>query len=282
MNNEELVTRAQGGQNVNECLMSLYEQNKGFIYNFIQRYAGYMELEDLWQEAFIALCDAVSSYKPDSGAFITWLGKILKYHINRVIGDNGASIPNNLRLELIQYRRFREYYYSTFGRYPSDAIVRRSLEITPAQLKRIKAAEASTSCVSIYEPIGDELTIADTLQDDSISPIDEMIDSEIDSQVLRDRIAELEQTQRDIIDMYFFKGLTNKQISEMLDTTESRARDIRIRALRKLKDRLTELHLFEERTYSGIYRGTYNRYKYTQTSVPESIALKMLEDIHTT
>ena len=278
MNNEELVAHIQDGQNVNDYLMELYGQNKGFIHNYIQRYTGYMELEDLWQEAFIALCEAVSSYEPEYGTFINWLSNTLKYHINAVIGNTGASMPENVRLDLIQYKRFKEYYHAHYGDYPSDNVIMYCLKISPAQLKRIKKAEASTSCISIYEPIGDDLTIADTIRADyDTDSIDEAIDTEIDSQILRDRLSELEDTQKAIIDMYFYEGLSTRQISETLNTTESRTRDIKKRALRQLRKRLNELHIFEERAYTSVYRGTYQRYKYTQTSTPEAIALKMLE-----
>lgn len=280
MNNEELVALIQGGQNVNDNLMELYGQNKGFIQNYLQRYKGYMESEDLWQEAFITLCEAVSSYEPKYGTFINWLSNTLKYHFYAVIGNTGASMPDNVRLELMQYKRFKEYYHAHYGDYPSDGVIMNCLNISLAQLKRIKKAEAGTSCISIYEPIGDELTIADTLKTDcDTNSIDEAIDTEIDSRILQDRLSELDDTQKAIIDMYFYEGLSTKQISDVLNTTESRTRDIKTRALKQLRNRLRELHLFEERAYSTAYRGTYQRYKYSLTSTPESIAIRLLEHI---
>lgn len=278
MNNEEIVAHIQDGENVNDNLMELYGQNKGFIYKCIQRYTGYMELEDLWQEAFIALCEAVSSYEPKCGTFINWLSNTLKYHLYAVTDNTGASMPEHIRFELITYKRFVDYYRAHYGDYPSDSMIMSCLKINHAELNKLKKAEAGTSCISIYEPIGDELTIADTLRADyDTDSIDDAIDSEIDSQIIRDTLSELEDIQRAIIDMYFYEGLTTRQISEALNTSESHTRDIKKRALRQLRDRFKELHLFEERAYSKVYRGTYQRYKYTQTSTPEAIALKMLE-----
>ena len=65
--NEQLVARIRAGENEAECMLSLWQQNQGFIHKMAVRYSGFAEIEDLKQEAYIGLCAAVEHYDEDKG-----------------------------------------------------------------------------------------------------------------------------------------------------------------------------------------------------------------------
>ena len=62
MDNEQLVARIRAGEDVSKHMLQLYNQNKGFLAKMAKRYQGFAEMEDLLQEGYIGLSEAVSRY----------------------------------------------------------------------------------------------------------------------------------------------------------------------------------------------------------------------------
>ena len=63
MTNEMLVERIRGGFSVSENMQSLYEGNLPLIKKFIKPYAAYEPMEDLLQESYFGLWEAVQHYE---------------------------------------------------------------------------------------------------------------------------------------------------------------------------------------------------------------------------
>lgn len=80
--NEELAIAAQAGEK--QAAHELWEGVKRFAAKTAIRWDNAFEgrngvtVEDLINAAYIAMVDAVATYKPDSGAFLTWYGYYLK------------------------------------------------------------------------------------------------------------------------------------------------------------------------------------------------------------
>ena len=62
MNNEELVLKIKNGDSVKGHLQLLYDKNITLIKNFIAPYTKYENEEDLLQESFFGLYNAVAGY----------------------------------------------------------------------------------------------------------------------------------------------------------------------------------------------------------------------------
>ena len=67
MTNEELAIRIKAGIDTADNMLQLWEQTRRFIRRIASRYVGAAELEDLEQEGYLALYDAVDGYRPDLG-----------------------------------------------------------------------------------------------------------------------------------------------------------------------------------------------------------------------
>ena len=70
MTNEQLVIHIKAGEDVSGNMAQLWEQTRRFIHTIAARYQGQAEIEDLEQEGYLALCDAVDGYNPAAG-FLT-------------------------------------------------------------------------------------------------------------------------------------------------------------------------------------------------------------------
>ena len=81
MSNEELVTAIQEG---NACMEDLWEQVKGLVkwkaHHIMAAIEGRggVEFDDLYQTGYLAMVEAVNSYKSESGAFSSWFIYYLK------------------------------------------------------------------------------------------------------------------------------------------------------------------------------------------------------------
>lgn len=59
MTNEQLVIRIQAGDNIAENMLQLWQHNKGYIYKVAHAYRDYGEEDDLIQEGYFGLSEAV-------------------------------------------------------------------------------------------------------------------------------------------------------------------------------------------------------------------------------
>ena len=68
MTNEELVIRIQNHIDEADNMLQLWQQNTGLIATIAKKYSGYEDFDDLMQEGYIGLCNAVTAYNLEEGA----------------------------------------------------------------------------------------------------------------------------------------------------------------------------------------------------------------------
>ena len=106
MTNEELAVQAQAGDK--GAILQLWNQTRGIIFMILARYYNRnperftrcgVTMDDLEQEGFFAVLEAVEAFNPAKGwKFTTWLNYPLQNHVNAVLGTrNGQAkhIPLN-------------------------------------------------------------------------------------------------------------------------------------------------------------------------------------------
>ena len=115
--NEELALRIQAGdKNAAERLVS---QNEGYLTELVRAYTPRCELEDLKQEAALALLDAAGRFDPAYGT------KLLTYAtpaIEAALSDYAAQYSSSLSIPISRYNQLRRVaYLCAEGRDQSDA-----------------------------------------------------------------------------------------------------------------------------------------------------------------
>lgn len=91
MTNEQLVVRIQAGEETAANMLQLWQQNKGFVASIAKKYRGYAEMEDLMQEGYIGLNDAVAHYKEGKGAlFTSYAAFWIRSRIRRYVEQSGT------------------------------------------------------------------------------------------------------------------------------------------------------------------------------------------------
>ena len=115
--NEELALRMQAGdKNAAERLVA---QNEGYLTDLAWAYTPLCEMEDLKQEAALALLDAAGCFDPAYGT------KLLTYAtpaIEAAMSDYAAQYSSSLSIPISRYNQLRRVaYLCAEGRDSSDA-----------------------------------------------------------------------------------------------------------------------------------------------------------------
>ena len=224
IDNETLVKRIQQGENVNDNMMQLYNQNIGLLYKATKHYIGYdgiIDKDDLMQEAYIYLYDAVSHYEADKGVkFATYLTNNIKWNIGRDMRNKRVvKLPEKLSYDISKYMGFLEEYTKEHDKQPTDKEVIERLGISESRLKTVKDAVNMVSISSMDKLINDDMTIGDTIKDcnNDLQEIEHKYDcKKLKSDLWKELENILTDTQIQVLKFRYIEKLTLQECSERL------------------------------------------------------------------
>lgn len=285
--NEKLVADIRSGINVKQNMQQLWIQNQGIIRKLANKYSSSfsVEFDDLYQEAYFGLVEAVAHYDSSKDAsFLSYSILWLRQKMIRYCQNNGCTvqIPVDVSQELLQYNRFVNLFFQNNGRNPTDAEIRHYLGINEESLKRIQKAARMTQIGSLDEPVNEDDTSLVELIPDAYN-LEEIVLDVLDHEKLREilwpMVDELPDLQGNVLRLRYRQGATLQATSDALGIPFSRARAIEQDALRALsrpsRRRKLEPYL-PETIESRAYRGSVKVFNSTWTSSTEDSALKLI------
>lgn len=243
MNNEELVAKIKEGNDMSGDMLQLWQQNQGFIRKMAAKYSGYAEIEDLKQEGYFGLYEAVRHYEAGRGVpFIDYAAFWIKQSMQRYIDYCGTvvRIPVNARSEIRQYKKMRNEYRKYYGAEPSESELCALLGVKREKLHTIQNNARMEQIQSLSTPIGDkgeELSIEDVVasgenvEEDCIS----RFDRERMKRELWSAVDSLPADQAKVVRYRYMNGLTLRETGERQGLSIDRARTINDKALRNLR-----------------------------------------------
>lgn len=251
IDNEILVKRIQQGENVNDNMMQLYNQNKGILYKSLRHYKGYdniIDKNDLMQEAYIYLYDAVSRYNANKGIkFITYLTNSMKWKVGRDMRNKRIiRIPEHLNESIVKYMNFREKYIKEYSKTPTDKEVIDELKMPKKRLQSIKKAVKILDVESMERQIAEDLTISDMIRDhnNAIQNIEDNYDREILSSKFWKEINEiLTESQIQILELRYVNNWTLQRCSEYLGISKQAVNESERNSFRKIRGNYKILRL---------------------------------------
>lgn len=286
MSNEELVNKIRSGYSVMDNMQLLYEKNLPLIRQCIKPYAAYESMEDLLQECFFGLYEAVKHYETSENVlFMSYAPWWIRQAVIRYIESCGSTvrIPGNVRQKIAKYKKAVEKLARVRGMAPTDSEVATCMGISIKQVQDIKSYMQSV--ISLDTPLtgNEDMTITDTLQAD-LSVEDEIIDkiyaehSKNELWGIVDRYTSDKENQ--IIREYFINGKSMPKIAKEQELSVGRIRQIKEKGLRRLRMGKARSELSEkfDLAEAGAYRGGLNAYReHDFTSVVEYMAIKRQE-----
>lgn len=285
MSNEEIVKQIQNGFSVTVNLEILYTNNLPLIRLFLKKYVEIMpgDEEDLLQEAYLGMMDAISHYDLDKGVlFMSYAEHWIKQRARAYISKNKSiRIPGYFKEQISRYKKSVQEYEQIYHRNPSDLDMCEYMNISLEEIKRIKIWMQDTK--SIDETISDDgsITLGETVQD-SLNLEETIINNQYknyEQQTLWDIVdCHTEPEQQSVIKQIFKENKTYKEIAENNQISVDKARKLKETGLKKLrspeaiKEICEKLEVLE--TSSIMYHSGINSFNNKGMSNTEYLAIK--------
>lgn len=206
----------------------------------------HVEINDLINEGILGLIDAISKYDDSRGV------KFETYATTRISGAILDAlramdwVPRAVRQKARELERTFAALENEIGRVPEDEEIAKAMGLKLKEYHTLLLKVRGTSILSLEEFLpnekGHEVSLLDTLKDGGPDPTHQVETAEVKS-ALAQAVESLPQQERTVISLYYFEGLTLKDIKSVLNVSESRVSQIHAQAVIRLRSKLKALHM---------------------------------------
>lgn len=240
---EEQALAREVRQGSESALRTLIESNLRFVVAVAKKYSrsGY-PLHELINEGNMGLIEAATRFDPERGVrFITYASWWVRQAILAAIAHHGQAfrIPPKLKHELYRFETKVAHLTQELGHRPSVEEISQGLQMKEKEVRGMM--EGTPGEISLSAPVGEEsdMNLEDVIEDESITPFDEVLIRESFEKQLHSLLNQLDPKERLIVERRF--GLDEREpetlaeIGADLRISRERVRQIEERALTKLR-----------------------------------------------
>jgi RNA polymerase sigma factor FliA len=204
----------------------------------------HVEEADLISYGLLGLISAIERFEPAREI------RFETFAITRIKGsiiDELRSldwVPRSVRAKAREIERANAKLEHRLHRAPTDLEMASELEVTVDEFQESLVRISNSSVVALDElwtvsdSSGDQVSLLDTIQDESAAdPAQEMDLTDMKDR-LADAIARLPEREKLVVALYYYENLTLREIGEVLGVTESRVSQLHTKAVLRLKSRL--------------------------------------------
>jgi RNA polymerase primary sigma factor len=237
-----LGARAQRGDE--EAVQELAKANLRFVISVAKKYQNRgVSLTDLIQEGNVGLVTAARKFDPEQGVkFISYAVWWIRQAILASLANHGRAVrvPLNRASDLARIFREKERLKQELGRDPTPDELSKATDLTPELIESLQTLNAAE--IRLDAPIGDSedsQLVERFITEEAAEP-----ELEVENRLLTESVTEALQTldARDAKVLRLYFGLegerehTLEEIGNMLGVTRERIRQLRDRALRRLRE----------------------------------------------
>lgn len=227
---KDYIHRSQNGDK--EARDILVEKNIRLVWSVVQRFInrGY-DPDDLFQIGSIGLIKSIDKFDLSYDVrFSTYAVPMIIGEIQRFIRDDGSvKVSRSLKEIGNKIRRKKDELTKQLGRSPTVNEIAESLEITPEEV--VHAQEAAKSPHSIHETVfendGDPITLLDQIADTDTKWFDKL--------TLQEAIKSLNERERLIIFLRYYKDQTQTEVAERLGISQVQVSRLEKKILKEMK-----------------------------------------------
>jgi len=229
-----------GAQDIREKLILFYAPMiRKVVGRMGLRPDGAMEWDDLLSYGVLGLMDAVERFDPDRGITFETFASL------RVRGAVLDALRKHDPLGRLARRRVRaakeaiQRLTAALGRRPNDDEVAEAIGLTTAQYRQV-LQDASFIILSLDQPTydnddGQALNLTEMLEDTQSASVMEQVEEEEMRQRLMDSLQTLPRREQILLSLYYFEGLTMREVAEVMEISQTRVCQIHARAILTLK-----------------------------------------------
>jgi len=239
---KELGARAQKGDE--EAIQELARANLRFVISVAKKYQNRgVSLTDLIQEGNVGLVTAARKFDPEQGVkFISYAVWWIRQAILASLANHGRAVrvPLNRASDLARIFREKERLKQEKGREPSTEELAAATDLTPELVESLQTLNAAE--IRLDAPIGDseDSQLVERFITEEAAEPEVEVESRLLTEAITEALSTLEPRDAKVLRLYF--GLegerehTLEEIGNMLGVTRERIRQLRDRALRRLRE----------------------------------------------
>jgi len=239
---KELGARAQKGDQ--EAIQELARANLRFVISVAKKYQNRgVSLTDLIQEGNVGLVTAARKFDPEQGVkFISYAVWWIRQAILASLANHGRAVrvPLNRASDLARIFREKERLKQEKGREPTTHELAEATHLTPELVESLQTLNAAE--IRLDAPIGDseDSQLVERFITEEAAEPEVEVESRLLTETITDALSTLEARDAKVLRLYF--GLegerehTLEEIGNMLGVTRERIRQLRDRALRRLRE----------------------------------------------
>ena len=233
---EELFQRILDGDK--EAREQYIKGNLRLVLSVIQRFSNSQEnIDDLFQIGCIGLIKAIDNFNVDLDVrFSTYGVPMIIGEIRRYLRDNSSlRVSRSMRDTAYKVLQAKERYISEHQKEPTIEEIAQMLEIKREEV--VFALDAIVDPVSLYEPVysdgGDTICVMDQVRDSKNTD-----ESWLEQIALKEAISHLSERERHILNLRFFEGKTQMEVSAEVGISQAQVSRLEKNAINQIKKNL--------------------------------------------
>jgi RNA polymerase sigma factor for flagellar operon FliA len=237
----------QGDEGARERLVVAYSPMVKFVAGRLGAgLPSHVEDADLISYGLVGLIGAIERFEPERGI------KFETFAMTRIRGaiiDELRSldwVPRSVRSRAREIETAQTKLEHELQRAPTEAELAAKLNMTEEELQSALLEIANSSVYALDElwtvsdSSGDQVSLLDTIADDSAADPQEALASTEVKDLLTEAIGGLPEREQLVVALYYYENLTLREIGEVLGVTESRVSQLHTKAVMRLKSSLQQ------------------------------------------
>lgn len=215
----------------------LVKGNLRLVLSVVQRFTQRGEnLDDLFQVGCIGLIKSIDNFDITQNVrFSTYAVPMIIGEIRRYLRDNNAiRISRSMRDTAYKAMQVKEQLINEQMREPTVEEIAAVLQLPKEDV--VLALEAIVDPISLYEPVysdgGDTIYVMDQVGDENDDR------NWLDELALKEAIRNLNEREKKILNLRFFKGLTQVEVSAEIGISQAQVSRLEKGALERIKSQL--------------------------------------------
>ena len=198
-----------------------------------------VEYDDLVGYGIFGLIDAIDKFE---------LSKGVKFETYASLRIRGAIIdqirkmdwiPRTIRQKQKKIETAMQELERELGRTPNSEELAEYLEVTVEEVEQMISQANLSSLISLDEYLEQGSDVhAEPSGRPRFDQPEQVVDRQETKRILAEAIDKLTEKEQKVIALYYFEELTLKEISNVLEVSESRVSQLHTKALKKMKERL--------------------------------------------
>lgn len=204
----------------------------------------YIDYEDLVGYGMIGLMDAMNKFDESKGMkFSTYSSIRIKGAMIDELRKN-SPISKGAMDKLNRYNAVVELLQNKLLREPTDQEIAAQLGIQLREVMEIEGYINYISVISLEDLIfseDDDMPLIGTIEDEKSPSPERTLEEKEEIEYLTKALDTLNEKDKIVLTLYYYEGLTLKQIGNVLSVSESRVCQLHTRAILHLKNALKKL-----------------------------------------